>query len=185
MFKSWSSSGGEFSFFIHFFKLICLYLGAHNAVVLKPDMLNQLYSSVSAQSTARIEELLQDQNVKCRRDRYQKQSELLSKLTHQLSIHDNRAAAASNWSDGGGGAESSPRTGAASGDDWRSAFDAAANGPVSLRSYPWSASNGHSRRYSDPAENGDVRSGSNSGSRRTPNWVPPPPPPTQSGSKYF
>ena len=37
MFKSWSSSGGEFSFFIHFFKLICLYLGAHNAVVLKAD----------------------------------------------------------------------------------------------------------------------------------------------------
>ncbi|KAL9437551.1 hypothetical protein AB3S75_023423 [Citrus x aurantiifolia] len=152
----------------------------------KEDMLNQLYSSVSAQSTARIEELLQeDQNVKRRRDRYQKQSELLSKLTRQLSIHDNRAAAASNWSDGGGGAESSPRTSAASGDDWRSAFDAAANGPVSLRSYSRSASNGHSRRYSDPAENGDVRSGSNSGSRRTPNRVPPPPPPTQSGSKYF
>lgn len=152
----------------------------------KEDMLNQLYSSVSAQSTARIEELLQeDQNVKRRRDRYQKQSELLSKLTRQLSIHDNRAAAASNWSDGGGGAESSPRTSASSGDDWRSAFDAAANGPVSLRSYSRSASNGHSRRYSDPAENGDVRSGSNSGSRRTPNRVPPPPPPTQSGSKYF
>ncbi|KAH9782045.1 Dynamin-2A [Citrus sinensis] len=152
----------------------------------KEDMLNQLYISVSAQSTARIEELLQeDQNVKHRRDRYQKQSELLSKLTRQLSIHDNRAAAASNWSDGGGGAESSPRTSAASGDDWRSAFDAAANGPVSLRSYSRSASNGHSRRYSDPAENGDVRSGSNSGSRRTPNRVPPPPPPTQSGSKYF
>ncbi|XP_024043446.1 dynamin-2A isoform X1 [Citrus clementina] len=152
----------------------------------KEDMLNQLYSSVSAQSTARIEELLQeDQNVKRRRDRYQKQSELLSKLTRQLSIHDNRAAAASNWSDGGGAAESSPRTSAASGDDWRSAFDAAANGPVSLRSYSRSASNGHSRRYSDPAENGDVRSGSNSGSRRTPNRVPPPPPPTQSGSKYF
>ncbi|KAK9200198.1 hypothetical protein WN944_015394 [Citrus x changshan-huyou] len=99
----------------------------------------------------------EDQNVKRRRDRYQKQSELLSKLTRQLSIHDNRAAAASNWSDVGGGA----------GDDWRSAFDAAANGPVSLRSYSRSASNGHSRRYSDPAENGDVRSGSNSGSRPT------------------
>lgn len=152
----------------------------------KEDMLNQLYSSVSAQSTARIEQLLQeDQNVKRRRDRYQKQSELLSKLTRQLSIHDNRAAAASGWSDGGGGAESSPRTSTTSGDDWRSAFDAAANGPVSHRSYSRSASNGHSRRYSDPAENGDVRSGSNSGSRRTPNRVPPPPPSTQSGSKYF
>ncbi|KDP31574.1 hypothetical protein JCGZ_14799 [Jatropha curcas] len=51
----------------------------------KEDMLNQLYSSVSAQSTARIEELLQeDQNVKRRRERYQKQSSLLSKLTRQL-----------------------------------------------------------------------------------------------------
>lgn len=57
----------------------------------------------SAQSTAKIEELLQeDQNVKRRRERYQKQSSLLSKLTRQLSIHDNRAAAASSWSNGGG-----------------------------------------------------------------------------------
>ncbi|KAJ4713878.1 Dynamin-like [Melia azedarach] len=150
----------------------------------KEDMLNQLYSSVSAQSTARIEELLQeDQNVKRRRDRYQKQSDLLSKLTRQLSIHDNRAAAASSWSDVGGGAESSPKTSVASGDDWRSAFDAAANGPVD---YSRSASNGHSRRYSDPAENGDMRSSSNSSSRRTPVRMPPPPPPSQSGSyKYY
>ncbi|KAJ9676339.1 hypothetical protein PVL29_025050 [Vitis rotundifolia] len=71
----------------------------------KEDMLNQLYSSISAQSTARIEELLlEDQNVKRRRERYQKQSSLLSKLTRQLSIHDNRAAAASSWSNGVGGA---------------------------------------------------------------------------------
>lgn len=56
----------------------------------------------SAQNTARIEELLQeDQNVKRRRERFQKQSSLLSKLTRQLSIHDNRAAAASGWSDAG------------------------------------------------------------------------------------
>lgn len=57
---------------------------------------------LSAQSTARIEELLQeDQNVKRRRERYQKQSSLLSKLTRQLSIHDNRAAVAtSGWSNG-------------------------------------------------------------------------------------
>lgn len=59
----------------------------------------------SAQSTARIEELLQeDQNVKRRRERYQKQSSLLSKLTRQLSIHDNQAAAASGWSDSGSAA---------------------------------------------------------------------------------
>lgn len=57
----------------------------------------------SAQSTVRIEELLQeDGNVKRRREKYQKQSSVLSKLTRQLSIHDNRAAAASGWSNGGG-----------------------------------------------------------------------------------
>lgn len=55
---------------------------------------------------AKIEELLQeDQNVKGRRERYQKQSALLSKLTRQLSIHDNRAAAASSFSNGGPGNE--------------------------------------------------------------------------------
>ncbi|KAG1364354.1 dynamin-2A [Cocos nucifera] len=141
----------------------------------REDMLNQLYSSVSAQSTARIEELLQeDQNVKHRRERFQRQSSLLSKLTRQLSIHDNQAAAAS-WSSDGTGAESNPTANVSSGDDWRSAFDAAANGPVD-RSFDRSRSiNGHSRRYSDPTQNGDVSSGPTSGSRRTPNRLPPPP----------
>ncbi|KAF5187448.1 Dynamin-2b [Thalictrum thalictroides] len=147
----------------------------------KEDMLNQLYSSISAQSTARIEELLQeDQNVKRRRERFQKQSSLLSKLTRQLSVHDNRAAAASSMSDGPASAESSPRTNVP--DDWRSAFDAAANGKVDYNSIGRSSSNGHSRRYSDPA-NGDENSGSNSGSRRTPNRLPPAPP--QSGSSFY
>ncbi|QCD85588.1 dynamin GTPase [Vigna unguiculata] len=147
----------------------------------KEDMLNQLYSSVSAQSTAKIEELLlEDQNVKRRRDRIQKQSSLLSKLTRQLSIHDNRAAAASGWSNGS--AESSPKS-SGPGDDWRSAFDAAANGPVSRSGSSRSGSNGHSRHNSDPAQNGDVNSGSNSGSRRTPNRLPPAPP-GSSGYKY-
>ncbi|KAM2988194.1 hypothetical protein FF2_002301 [Malus domestica] len=154
----------------------------------KEDMLNQLYSSVSAQSTAKIEELLQeDQNVKGRRERYQKQSLLLSKLTRQLSIHDNRAAAASSYSGGGGAQESISRSSSsgASGDDWRSAFDAAANGPVDRSSsLSRSSSNGHSRHYSDPAQNGDVNSGPNSGSRRTPNRLPPPPP-GSSNSRYF
>ncbi|OMO77513.1 hypothetical protein COLO4_25129 [Corchorus olitorius] len=145
----------------------------------KEDMLTQLYSSISAQSTGRIEELLQeDQNVKRRRERYQRQSSLLSKLTRQLSIHDNRAAAASGWSDGGSVAESSPRTSASSGDDWRSAFDAAGNGTVD---YKRSGSNGHSRHY---GENGDVNSGLGSSSRRsTPNRLPPAPP--QSGSSGY
>ncbi|KAH7674569.1 dynamin GTPase protein [Dioscorea alata] len=154
----------------------------------KEDMLNQLYSSVSAQSASRIEELLlEDQNVKRKRERAQKQSSLLSKLTRQLGIHDNRAAAAS-WSNGDNG-EASPRTSAPSGDDWRSAFDAAANGPTNFsRSFGDSRSNsvnGHSRRYSDPAQNGDENSGSNSGSRRTPNRLPPPPPPQGGSSSMY
>ncbi|GFZ09547.1 dynamin-like protein 6 [Actinidia rufa] len=115
----------------------------------KEDMLNKLYSSISAQSMSRIEELLQeDQRVKGRRERYQKQSSLLSKLTRQLSIHDNRAAAASTMLDSGTGSESSPRT-SGPGDDWRSAFDAAANGPTDDSRY---GSNGHNRRYTDPTQ---------------------------------
>ncbi|KAK4490018.1 hypothetical protein RD792_000672 [Penstemon davidsonii] len=143
----------------------------------KEDMLNKLYSSVSSQSTVRIEELLlEDQNVKRRRERHQKQSSLLSKLIRQLSIHDNRAAAAS-ISNGSGAAESSPTaSGPSSGDEWRSAFDSAANGPSD--SYGDSRSNGHSRRNSDPSQNGD------SGSRRTPNRLPPAPPSSGSGYRY-
>ncbi|CAI0556015.1 unnamed protein product [Linum tenue] len=135
----------------------------------KEDMLNQLYSSVSAQSAGRIEELLQeDHNVKHKRERYQKQSSLLSKLTRQLSIHDNRAAAAAaSTMPNGSAAESSPRTnGPPVGDDWRSAFDAAANGSVD---YGRSSSNGRSRHSS---QNGDV----NASGRRTPNRLPPAPP---------
>ncbi|CAI0556208.1 unnamed protein product [Linum tenue] len=136
----------------------------------KEDMLNQLYSSVSSQSAGRIEELLQeDHNVKHRRERYQKQSSLLSKLTRQLSIHDNRAAAAavSTMPNGSAGTKSSPRTnGPPVGDDWRSAFDAAANGSVD---YGRSSSNGRSRHSS---QNGDV----NASGRRTPNRLPPAPP---------
>lgn len=145
----------------------------------KEDMLNQLYSSISAQSTERTGELLQeDKNAKSRRELCQKQSTLLSKLIRQLGVHDNRAAAATTWSNDAVEPESSPRnSGSAGGDEWRNAFDAAANGPTdSFRS----GSNGHSRRYSDPAQNGDERSGLSS--RRTPSRLPPPPP--QSGSSY-
>ncbi|XP_075484050.1 dynamin-2A-like [Primulina tabacum] len=149
----------------------------------KEDMLNKLYISVSAQSTVRVEELLQeDQNVKRRRERYQKQSSLLSKLTRQLSIHDNRTAAASGFSSEGGSDSSPTASGSSPGNDWRTAFDAAANG--STESYGDSRSNGHSRRYSDPAQNGDVNPGTNSGSRRTPNRLPPAPPASGSGYKY-
>ncbi|CAA6661417.1 unnamed protein product [Spirodela intermedia] len=150
----------------------------------KEDMLNQLYSSISAQSTARIEELLlEDQNVKHRRERFQKQSSVLSKLTRQLSIHDDRGG---GWSGISPSAESSPTSsGPSGGDDWRSAFDAAANGHGRSGSAgdPRS-SGGHSRRYSDPVQNGDSTAGPGSGSRRTPNRLPPPPPP-QSNSSGF
>lgn len=78
--------------------------------------------------------------------------------------------------------EGSPRTtGSALGDDWRSAFDAAANGPSDSYSSR-SGANGHNRRNSDPSQNGDANSGPNSSSRRTPTRLPPAPP--QSGSSY-
>ncbi|WOK98242.1 dynamin-2A-like [Canna indica] len=128
----------------------------------KEDMLNQLYSSISAQSIAKIEELIQeDQNAKRTREKFQKQSTLLSKLIRQLGIHDNRAAA-SSWPDGSAGTESSPRNNA-SGDDWKSAFDAAG-----------SVDSSYSKRHSNASQSGD--SSASSGSRRTPNRMPPPPP---------
>ncbi|CAL5019492.1 unnamed protein product [Urochloa decumbens] len=141
----------------------------------KEDMLNQLYSSISAQSNAKIEELLQeDHNAKRRREKCQKQSSLLSKLTRQLSIHDNRAATYANDSSG---AESSPRSPGHSGEDWKSAFDSAANGSVNRSSSQHEtrsrSADSRGRRY----ENGDA----NSGSRRTPNRLPPAPP---SGGRY-
>ena len=58
----------------------------------------------SSQNAARIDEMIQeDQNVKGKRERFQRQSSLLSKLTRQLGVHDNRvAAAAASLSDGAG-----------------------------------------------------------------------------------
>jgi len=57
----------------------------------------------SAQSRAKIEELLlEDHNVKRRREHFQKQSSLLAKVTQQLSVHDNQAAATSSYSDSDG-----------------------------------------------------------------------------------
>ncbi|KAG2661434.1 hypothetical protein PVAP13_1KG503900 [Panicum virgatum] len=140
----------------------------------KEDMLNQLYSSISAQSNAKIEELLQeDQNAKRRREKYQKQSSLLSKLTRQLSIHDNRADSYGNDSSGA----ESPRSPGQSGEDWKSAFNSAANGSVDRSSSQHEtrsrSADSRGRRY----ENGDA----NSGSRRTPNRLPPAPP---SGGRY-
>ncbi|KAJ8759509.1 hypothetical protein K2173_007126 [Erythroxylum novogranatense] len=150
----------------------------------KEEMLNHLYSSISARSTAKIEELLQeDQNLKRRRERYQKQASLLSKLTFQLNVHDNQApppAAAYSWSNGV--AETSPKTNGPSGEDRRSAFHSAGNGPINSVNSSRSRSNGHSHQNGEPAQNGDVSS-LNSNTRRTPNRSPPPPP--QYGSSTY
>lgn len=140
----------------------------------REDMFNQLYTSISTQSIAKIEELIQeDHNVKRRREKFQMQSSLLSKVTRVLRIHDNRSATA-NRSNDSTGPESSPRTSGQSGDEWKSAFDAGANGRSWSRS---STSNSHGRRNSDSAEDGDPSAGTNSGIRRLPSRMPPPPPP--------
>jgi len=140
----------------------------------KEDMLNQLYSSISAQSNAKIEELLQeDQNAKRRREKYQKQSSLLSKLTRQLSIHDNRADSYGNDSSGA----ESPRSPGQSGEDWKSAFNSAANGSVDRSSSQHETRSRSADSRGQRYENGDA----NSGSRRTPNRLPPAPP---SGGRY-
>lgn len=58
---------------------------------------------VSTQSIAKIEELIQeDHHVKRRREKFQMQSSLLSKVTRMLRIHDNRSATA-NWSNDSAG----------------------------------------------------------------------------------
>ncbi|XP_039815219.1 dynamin-2A-like [Panicum virgatum] len=90
----------------------------------KEDMLNHLYTSISTQSAAKIEELIQeDHNVKRKREKFQLQSSLLSKVTRLLSLHGNRSANAS-WSNDSAGSESSPRDSGHSGDEWKSAFEA-------------------------------------------------------------
>ncbi|CAN0907400.1 DRP2B [Linum grandiflorum] len=139
----------------------------------KEDMLNQLYSSISAQSYAKIEELLQeDHNVKRKRERSQKQSSILSKLIRKLSVHDNRAAAVSGWSDDGGSESSSRKSGPSVGDDWRTAFESAGNSGLSGGSR-----SSHSRRNSDPSQDWDASAGgSSNSSRRTPTRMPPAPP---------
>ncbi|XP_057831628.2 dynamin-2A [Cryptomeria japonica] len=143
----------------------------------KEEMLTQLYSSISSQSSVKIEELLQeDQNAKRKRERFKKQASLLSRLTRQLSVHDVRASSDNFSANGASG--SGPSTPVSTNEDWRVAFDTAANGPSDYSnsvadspSINSSRMNGHSRRLSDPAQNGEINS-----SRRTPNRLPPPPP---------
>ncbi|KAG6405814.1 hypothetical protein SASPL_133408 [Salvia splendens] len=108
----------------------------------------------NAQSMERIEELLQeDQNVKRRKERIQKQSSILSKLTTQLCINDNLAAAASTYSN----KKVQPLLAHLPGSSGDATFDAAASGPN--LSYGDSRSNCLSRRNSDPFHNGDINPG--------------------------
>jgi len=146
----------------------------------KDAMLNQLYSSISGQATDKIQELLQeDQEVKARRERCQKQAAALSKLTRQLSMHEARASMAAGGSDS---SDSKTGGGMPESEDWRVAFEEAASGRPSYSSSPSQSPrtaspsmNGRvSSRSSDTDENGDV----GNQSRRNPSRLPPPPPPT-------
>lgn len=61
---------------------------------------NVLSFIYSGQATDKIQELLQeDQEVKARRERCQKQAAALAKLTRQLSMHEARASMAAGGSD--------------------------------------------------------------------------------------
>ncbi|XP_047074701.1 dynamin-2A-like [Lolium rigidum] len=127
----------------------------------KEDMLNQLYTSISTQSIARIEELIQeDHNVKRRRTKFQMQSSLLSKVTRLLSIHDNRSNDSAR-------SDISP-TDVQSGEEWRSAFDG--------------SSRGH--RNSNASQDCDSLVGTNSGIRHMPSRTPPQLPPQGSRLGY-
>eukprot|EP00249_Psilotum_nudum_P023591 c28932_g1_i1 orf=673-3459(-) len=145
----------------------------------KDAMLIQLYSSISAHSTAKIQELLaEDQEVKKRRERCRQQASLLSRLTRQLSVRDAQASTTSMSANGFSG-----------GEDWRTAFEEASSdnyrgsldqNMLTESPRPSQGLNGkHSRRFSDPEQNGDA-----SFNRRTPSRVPPPPPPGAPMYKY-
>jgi dynamin GTPase len=91
----------------------------------KDAMLNQLYSSISAHPTDRIQELLQeDVEVKRRREKVKRQASMLSRLTRQLSINEARASAATAET-GGDSSGSTPRANTIESEDWRVAFEGA------------------------------------------------------------
>ncbi|CAM6090387.1 unnamed protein product [Calypogeia fissa] len=150
----------------------------------KDAMLPQLYSSLSSHSTGKIQELLQeDQSVKKRREKVQRQASLLTKLTRQLSIHEARASNAEGFSAPDSNGSSAPKM--TETDDWRVAFEEAGGAARSSAPSPRGSSrmgNGDvSSRYSDNDENGDVGSQS---MRRTPSRLPPPPPGSNVYNRY-
>uniref|UniRef100_A9U1V2 dynamin GTPase n=1 Tax=Physcomitrium patens TaxID=3218 RepID=A9U1V2_PHYPA len=154
----------------------------------KDAMLNQLYSSISSMATARIQELLmEDQEVKTRRERAHKQSAALAKLTKTLGLHEARAAVVStddsNYSFSLVAADSKSDGGLPGAEDWRVAFQEAGSRSSHSQSPSRSSRNespmhGRSSR-SIGSENGDVGA-----SRRTPARTPPPPPPGGGMYKY-
>jgi dynamin GTPase len=150
----------------------------------KDAMLNQLYSSISAHSTGRIEELLQeDLEVKRRREQCQKQAAALSKLTRQLSMQEAHASSGPP-----GFSDSGTTGGPAETEDWRTAFEEAAT--VRSSSYNYSNSPQPSPRSASPSMNGqppsrnssysDLEENDDTGiiSRRIPGRAAPPPPPS-------
>uniref|UniRef100_A0A7I4D6I6 dynamin GTPase n=1 Tax=Physcomitrium patens TaxID=3218 RepID=A0A7I4D6I6_PHYPA len=147
----------------------------------KDAMLNQLYSSISSMATARIQELLmEDQEVKTRRERAHKQSAALAKLTKTLGLHEARAAVVSTDDSN---SDSKSDGGLPGAEDWRVAFQEAGSRSSHSQSPSRSSRNespmhGRSSR-SIGSENGDVGA-----SRRTPARTPPPPPPGGGMYKY-
>ncbi|XP_024543226.1 dynamin-2B isoform X1 [Selaginella moellendorffii] len=139
----------------------------------KDAMLNKLYSSISKFSSAQIQELLQeDPEVKRRRDKCQRQSQVLNKLTHQLSMHEARVSTVSGYTDTDG--YGSPSSSKGAGEEWRVAFESASTAPPPSKSL---SINGRiDRRFTATEENGDI----GSSRRSTPSRAAPAPP----GSMY-
>jgi dynamin GTPase len=157
-----------------------------------------IFFSCSSYSTERIQELLQEGGeVKRRRERFQRQASMLSRLTRQLNFQEARA---SGFGDSGG--HSGSLSNMAQSEDWRVAFEEAGSpsssrssnspaqsfrgarggvrgaSPMRRESPIRGASVMNGQAYSatqyynnDSEENGDI------GSRRTPSRGPPPPPP--------
>ncbi|KAG0632286.1 hypothetical protein M758_1G317400 [Ceratodon purpureus] len=154
----------------------------------KDAMLNQLYSSISAHPTERIQDLLQeDVEVKRRREKVKRQASMLSRLTRQLSMNEARASAATGES-GESGTSTSYES-----EDWRVAFEEAGSdlrSPSSAHSSQRSASSLRGRESPVRAASPQVRSHRNGydendeggASRRAPGRMPPPPP--AGGSVY-
>ncbi|EFJ05623.1 hypothetical protein SELMODRAFT_449094 [Selaginella moellendorffii] len=132
----------------------------------KDSMLSTLYKSISALPTPTIKELLQeDAQVKRRRERCERQASVLSRLVRQLSNNEARVTMSNGYIEG-------TQNGYHGGDDWRVAFEEAANSPSPRTPSGFSSS---SRRSLTPHRGEALENGDSS--RRTPTRRPPPPVP--------